>query len=169
MSCFIIAALSADGYIAHDPSVPSTTWTSKEDTKRFIELTKKAGTIVVGLNTWQTFGGKPLKDRLNIIYSPDPIANLPENTEVTSLPPAELIKNLSDRGHKQVAICGGSQIYTMFMKSGLVDKLYLTIEPIVFGSGIRLFNDKIENCRLELVSETKTENGTLLLEYDVVG
>lgn len=159
--------MSADGYIAKDPKSPSTIWTSKEDKKRFVEITKNAGTIVVGLNTWNTFGGKALKDRLNIIYSPEPIADLPENAEVTNKSPVELLKSLEERGMKEVAICGGSQIYTMFMKAGVINKLYLTIEPVIFGSGIRLFTQEIDNCNLILKSIEKTDAGTLLLEYDI--
>lgn len=167
MNCFIIVAMSTDGYIAKDPKSPSTVWTSKEDKKRFIDITRKAGTIVVGLNTWNTFGGRALKDRLNIIYSPEPIADLPENTETTMKSPVELLKSLEERGKKDVAICGGSQIYTMFMKAGVVNKLYITIEPVIFGSGIRLFAQEIDNCHLTLKSLEKTDTGTILLEYDI--
>ncbi len=166
MNCFIIAALSADGYIAKNPTAPSTVWTSKEDKKRFVELTKKAGVVVMGQNTWNTLGGKALKDRLNIVYSPTPLPAT-ERLEVTEKSPADLLKDLESRGHKEVAICGGSQIYTMFMKSGLVTKLFLTIEPVIFGSGIRLFKEDMD-FKLKLVESIKTENGTLLQEYDVL-
>jgi dihydrofolate reductase len=166
MHCFIIAALSADGCIAKNPTAPSTIWTSQEDKKRFVELTKKAGVVVMGQNTWMTLGGRALKNRLNIVYSPTPLPAV-EGMEVTEKSPAELLKDLEARGHHEVAICGGSQIYTMFMKSGLVNKLFLTIEPVLFGNGIRLFKEELD-FKLKLVSSTHTENGTHLLEYDVV-
>ncbi len=164
---FIIAALSVDGFIARDSSAPSTVWTSKEDKKRFVELTKRAGVIVTGQNTWKTFGGRALKDRLNIIYSPERLPDMPESVETTTKEPTELIQELETRGFKEVAICGGSQIYTMFMKSGLVDSLYLTIEPTLFGNGIRLFKETLDY-KLELVNLEKTESGTLLVEYKVI-
>jgi dihydrofolate reductase len=167
INCFIIAALSADGYIAKNPTAPSTVWTSKEDKKRFVELTKKAGVVVMGQNTWNTLGGRALKDRLNIVYSPEPIANLPAGVEITTKSPADLLKDLESRGFKEVAICGGSQIYTLFMKSGLVNKLYLTIEPVIFGNGIRLFKEEMDY-KLKLVESIKTENGTLLNEYEII-
>jgi len=141
-------------------------WTSKEDKKRFIELTKKAGVIVMGQNTWTTLGGKPLKDRLNIVYSPTPLEPV-AGMEVTTKDPVELLRDLEARGFKEVAICGGSQIYTMFMKAGLVDTLYLTIEPIVFGDGMRLFKEDL-NSKLTLTECTKTDGGTLLLTYSVI-
>ncbi len=166
MKCFIIVAISADGCIAKNPTAPSTVWTSKEDKKRFVEITKRAKVVVMGQNTWLTLGGRALKDRLNIVYSPTPLPPV-EGMEVTMKSPAELLQELSSRGFEEVAICGGSQIYTMFMKSGLVNKLYLTIEPIIFGSGIRLFKEELDY-RLKLLSSTQTENGTLLVEYDVI-
>jgi len=165
MTCFIIAALSADGYIARDSSAPSTAWTGKADKKRFVTITKQAGVVIMGLNTWKTFG-KPLKDRLTIVYSPEPIVNLPAGVEITTKSPTDLLAELEGRGFKEVAICGGSIIYTMFMKSGLVNKLYLTIEPVIFGDGIRLFKENL-HFQLNLVSDNKDENGTLLLEYKV--
>jgi len=166
-SVFIIAALSADGYIAKDPKTPSTTWTSAEDKKRFVEISKRAGVCVMGLVTWQTFGGQPLKGRLNIVYSPDPIPNLPEGVETTTKPPAELLAELAARGFKEIAVCGGSTIYTMFMRAGMVDKLYLTVEPVVFGDGVKLFREQLD-FRLKLEKLEKTEDGTLLLDYSVI-
>jgi dihydrofolate reductase len=167
MNCFIIAAMSADGCIARDPKAPSTVWTSKEDKKRFVELTRGARAVIMGQNTWFTLGGKALKDRLNIVYSPDPIPDLPAGVETTMQKPADLLAGLEKRGFEEVAICGGSQIYTMFMESGLVNKLYLTIEPVIFGDGIRLFKRPLD-MRLKLIDSTKTDNGTLLQEYAVI-
>jgi len=141
-------------------------WTSKEDKKRFIEITKRAGVVVMGQNTWTTLGGKPLKNRLNIVYSPTPLPPV-EGMEVTTKSPTELLKELDSRGFKEVAICGGSQIYTMFMKAGVVDILYLTIEPILFGDGMRLFKEDMD-FKLQLTEKSITETGTILLTYAVV-
>ena len=167
MNCFIIAALSADGYIAKDASAPSTAWTSAEDKKRFVELTTRAGVVVMGQNTWKTLGGRALKRRLNVIYSLERLPDMPPDVEIASKTPAELLAELAVRGFKEVAICGGSQIYTMFMKSGLVNKLYLTIEPVIFGDGVRLFKEAMD-LRLKLADSTSTESGTLFLEYSVI-
>ena len=167
MKTFIIAALSADGYIARESSLPSTVWTSKEDKKRFVEITKRAKVVVMGQNTWKTFGGRALKERLNIVYSPNRLPDMPPEVEITSKSPLELINELESRGFTEVAICGGSQIYTMFMQAGVVDRLYLTIEPVIFGDGIRLFKAPLD-FRLKLVDDQKTEGGTRLVEYEVI-
>lgn len=163
MKVFISVAMSADGFIAKD-STHAAMWTSKADKKRFIELTKRAGVVVMGLNTWKTLG-RPLKERVNIVYAP--VGTVLENAEVTQKSPAELLEELKTRGFKEVAICGGSTIYTMFMKANVVDTIYTTIEPVLFGKGMNLFNDDLK-FHLKLKSaQTSESSGSLLLEYSV--
>lgn len=160
MKTFIIAAMSADGYIAKEVN-HAAFWTSKEDKKRFVELTQKAGIVIMGRNTYKTLH-RPLKERINVVYSETPI----EGVETTTKGPKELLAELEARGFKEVAICGGSMVYSMFMKSGLVDYLYLTVEPIIFGDGMRLFQTDL-HYHLNLISTSQGASGALLLEYKV--
>ncbi|OHA64956.1 MAG: hypothetical protein A2672_02245 [Candidatus Wildermuthbacteria bacterium RIFCSPHIGHO2_01_FULL_49_22b] len=162
MTTFIIAALSADGFIAKN-SAHLADWTSREDKRFFVELTKKAGVVIMGQNTYETIG-RPLPDRLNIVYSRD---KQYKGVEVTQKDPKELLSDLEQRGYKEVAICGGATIYTMFMEQGLVDKLYLSVEPAVFGKGMTLFNKELDG-KLELASIKKLGEQTVLLEYNVL-
>ena len=162
MKTFIIAAVSADGYIAKDSQHPAL-WTSKADKKRFIELTKKAGVVVMGSTTYKTLG-RPLKERLNIVYSRSQTF---EGAEITQDTPRDLLKKLEERGFKEVAICGGSHIYSMFMKAGVVDTIYLTIEPLLFGKGITMFNEDMRYNLILKSSQVSESTGSLLLEYKV--
>lgn len=159
---FIIAAVSADGFIAKD-SQHAALWTSKADKKRFIELTKRAGVVVMGSTTYKTLG-RPLKERVNIVYSKNQSF---EGAEVTQDNPKDLIKKLEERGFKEVAICGGSHIYSMFLKAGVVDTIFLTIEPIIFGKGITLFNEDLHYFLKLKNSQASESSGSLLLEYSV--
>ncbi len=162
MLCFIIAAVTADGYIAKETNHPAL-WSSKADKKRFVALTKRAGVVVMGAKTFGTLPGV-LKERVNIVYSRS--GKTFEEAETTTLSPMDLLQNLEARGFKEVAICGGAEIYSMFMKAGVVNKLYLTIEPLIFGDGIRLFKDAM-HFQLKLKEAGQADNGALLLEYDV--
>jgi dihydrofolate reductase len=168
MHTFIIVAHTADGFIAptsiEGQSQPSTVWTSGADKKKFVELTKKAGVIVMGLTTYKTIG-RPLPNRLNVVYAPKGTPEIP-GVMLTDLPPQELLNELSKLGHKEVAICGGSTIYTMFIQSGLVNKIYITVEPKLFGQGLTIFNKPID-INLKLVSVEKLSDDVLFLEYDL--
>ena len=163
IKCFIVAALTADGFLAKDKNQVSTSWNSADDKKHFVELTKRAGVVVLGSTTFETFG-KPLKDRVNIVYSR---SKNYEGVEMTNDEPEILLKKLEERSFSEVAICGGSSIYTKFLKAGVVDTLYITVEPILFGKGITLFNDDLE-FKLELISEKHTPGGTIFKEYKIL-
>ena len=127
----------------------------------------------MGLTTFKTIG-KPLPGRLNIVYAlKDQIekeqlnfANA-TNLEFTNIPPKELLEDLEKRGYKEVAICGGSSIYTMFMEAGLVTNIYMTIEPRLFGTGMTVFNKPLD-IKLNLISSEKLSDDVLFLEYRVV-
>lgn len=163
MNCFIIVATSLDGYIARFENDFSLDWTSKEDKTFFIERTKKAGVVIFGKNTYQTIG-KPLKDRLNIVYSDTDF----DGVEITQKNPKDLLIELQNRGFNEVAICGGASIYTMFLQNKVVDEIYLTIEPVIFGDGIKFLNNKI-NLSLQLLESKKLNNlGTFLLHYKIL-
>lgn len=164
MQTFIIVVLTADGLIAEHSNQASVDWTSKEDKRFFSQRTKQARVVVMGLNTYKTIG-RPLPERLNIVYS-NTEESIP-GVEITRSNPVDLLRDLEKRGYNEAAIIGGAQIYTMFMKASLIDKLYLTVEPVIFGSGIKLFN-KGMNFNLRLESFKKIGDNTLLLEYNVI-
>ena len=161
IKCSLIVATSLDGFIAKDEHHPAF-WTSKEDKKRFVQITKRAGAVVMGSTTYETIG-KPLKDRLNIVYSRN---KKYEGVEMTQEEPKKLLEELEKRGYKEVAICGGSHIYTMFMKAGVIDKIYITIEPVIFGKGMKIFNEELFY-NLKLENKKITNTGTLFFEYSI--
>ena len=180
LQVFIVVAITLDGFIAQDQHQASTNWTSQEDNQLFHRLTKEAGVVVMGETTYGTIPAKylPMSDRLNIVYSHLSREELVEkfgidsrkvtdNTlQVTSLPQKELVEKLGKEDHSKIAVCGGSSIYTQFLQSGVVSKLYITVEPIIFGDGVKLFNRAVEQ-KLELVkSERLNEQGSLLMEYN---
>ncbi len=166
MHVFIIVALTADGYIAEETDDVSTSWTSKEDLQFFVERTKAARALVMGLTTFKTIN-KPLPGRKIYVYTrnPEALATFnPDEVEPVNMPPEELVKKAAKEGYTELAVSGGASIYTMFMKSGLVESLYLTIEPVVFGRGVSLFTEPI-NQRMILKATKNLSDQVLMLEY----
>jgi dihydrofolate reductase len=105
-----------------------------------------------------------MKERVNIVYSKSQEF---EGAETTQDDPITLIGKLESRGFTEVAICGGSSIYTMFLKAGIVDEIYLTTEPVIFGRGMPIFTDDI-NVQLQLLETHSTEHGTIFAKYKVL-
>jgi len=162
MKVFIIAALTADGFIGKDASHLAN-WTSPEDKKKFVRLTKEAGVMIMGARTFETIG-RALPGRKTIVYTSQPQKVTAEGVETTTEEPAKLLARLEKEGYTSVAICGGASIYAMFMQAGVVTDLYLTIEPILFGQGVPLFSDSLE-VPLTLVQLEQPNQHSVFLHY----
>jgi dihydrofolate reductase len=165
MRVFIIAALSADGFIGQHAQHLALDWTSKEDKKLFVEKTKEAGVVVMGSRTFATFK-RAFSDRRLIIYTSKPESIDVDGVETTSETPKDLVERLEKEGATTLAVGGGATIYKMFMESGLVDELFLTIEPVIFGEGVPLFGGPVLS-ELTLVEEKRLNKNTILLHYSV--
>lgn len=165
----LMAAISIDGFIAplDGEALPSTTWTSKEDWQFFTKKSKAIGTMIMGSKTFETIK-KALPERQTIVMTsaPERYADYSDPQLLfTKQTPEEILADLAHRGVKQVALCGGAHIYGLFLQKGLVDRMFLTIEPYLFGAGVKLCADQIEQKFMLIGQEKINNNGTLLLEY----
>jgi dihydrofolate reductase len=113
----MISAVAENRVIGNKNTLP---WHMPADFKYFKEATL-GKTLVMGLNTFNSIGGKPLPGRKHIILSNDPNFVAPENCVVAhSIDEAvELTKN-----EPEVMICGGASVYKQFLP--LAQRLYLT-------------------------------------------
>jgi len=166
MKITLIAAISADGKIAERTDQSSMDWTSKEDTKFFIEKTKEAGTLVMGRKTFATIN-KPLKGRRLIVLTRDPSKETPmPGVEFTSEEPVALVRRLEGEGCAELALGGGASVYGQFLQAGLVTEVFLTVEPILFGGGVPLAQG-FDRVPLKLESVKQLNSQTVLLHYIV--
>lgn len=165
----LLVAMSTDGFITplDQEKLPSTTWTSPEDKQFFTEKTKAIGALIMGSKTFETIG-RALPGRRSVVMTsrPESFSEFSDpNLFFTSKSPEEILTELSKQGVKQVALCGGASIYNLFLQKGLVDKMFVTVEPQSFGGGVKLFSEEIIT-RFKLLKQNKlNEKGTLLLEY----
>jgi dihydrofolate reductase len=161
MTTTLIAAITADGFIGQTSTSSSFTWTSDADKQFYVSQLKAADAIVMGRTTFETFNRHPKGSSWYIYTSkPESFVNAkPEviNAEGVNDQPQVLIERLNKMGKQNVLIAGGSSIYQQFMAAGVVDRVLLTVEPILFGDGVRLFNQAFEP--IQLSAET------VVLEY----
>lgn len=168
MKTVLMMAITLDGKIAKTSNHPAN-WTSKADKKIFVSETKKAGVIVMGLTTYQTIG-RPLPGRLNVVmdFEPEKYEGIPGELEYTKSQPKELLKELADRGFNTVILGGGASINGLFLKENLIDELWLTIEPKIFGEGLSLFSGADMNLDIELIESKKLDDNVLWVRYKVI-
>jgi len=166
----LIMVTTADGVIANTQHEDSFTWNSKEDKQHFRALSKEIATVILGSTTYAAAGGASLKDRLNIVLTsrPDDFEPHP-NAVFMSGTPQDVIDLLVKREIGHAALIGGANVNRQFLIAGLVDELVLTLEPKLFGTGLRLSEDAELEVDMQL-KQTKqlNEQGTLLLTYDIL-
>lgn len=164
MKVFIIAAVTADGFIGQSSSHLSTRWTSAADKIFFTNTTKAAGVIVMGRSTFETIG-RALPGRRTIVLTSRPLEV--DGVEPTSETPKELFERLEREGVQQLAICGGAKVYGEWMNSGLVQEIYLTVHPKMFGTGVPLLSSAVD-IDLKLQQTRDIGDDTVLLHYSVL-
>lgn len=167
MKIALMMAITVDGKIAKSADHLAN-WTSKADKKLFVQKTKEAGVIIMGRSTYDTIG-RPLPGRLNIVMtrSPEAYESVPDILEYTNQSPLEIVYELQNRGYENAIITGGAQINTEFLAKGLIEILYLTVEPKLFGSGIDLFANIDVDIDLTLQNAERIGDNSLFLTYKI--
>jgi dihydrofolate reductase len=165
MKTVLIAAITVDGFIGrtsdHFPD-----WTGKADKKLFVDVTKQMGVMVMGSRTFATIG-RALPGRRTIVYTTRPESVTAEGVETTNETPRTLIARLEEEGAPGLAICGGATVYGMFMAARVVDEVYLTVAPKIFGRGVRLWDEELDYT-LKLIESKKLDDNNILLHYRVL-
>jgi len=159
----LMMAISADGKIAKDKNQLAN-WTSPEDKKIFVAESKKHGVVMMGENTFNTFPS-PLPNRLNVVFSPDPKPNY-DNVKYVSGEPEKVLEELEQMGYKSALLGGGCFLNSLFLKNKLISEIVLTIEPVIFGTGLSLFDCDVA-AKLELNSLEKLNDNTFAVRYTV--
>lgn len=93
---------------------------------------------------------------------------VPGMLEFTNNNPIEIIEGMSKLGYRDLLVLGGGLINSEFLKVNLIDELYLTVEPRLFGSGAPLLSASKSNNSLNLMECSQlNKQGTLLLHYKI--
>jgi dihydrofolate reductase len=166
MRVLLVAAMTVDGKIARG-SHDVIDWSSPEDKRMFMGLSLEAGVLIMGRRTYETLE-RPLVGRRHIVLTRTPSRPAPTLVEFTSAPPAQILADLERRGYETAIIAGGADIYRLFVDARLVDELWLTIEPLAFGSGISLLGSAPLNLRLRLLGSDLLSESSLQLRYQIV-
>jgi len=111
----MIWAQDSHGLIGRDNALP---WRIPADMAYFKQETL-GKPVVMGRRTWESFGGRPLKDRQNIVLTRD-IHWAAEGAEAVHTAEEALAASKGE----EVMIIGGSQIYELFLP--FADRLRVT-------------------------------------------
>lgn len=169
MQVTLILLQSANGILTRSQD-DRLKWGGSADKKFFAATTREIGTVIMGSSSFEALGGKPLKDRHTIVMTSNPARYADsklENLEFSTLSPEALVKELTARGLKRVALIGGSKLNASFLNSKLVTDIHLSIGPVLFSDGIPLVDREIADFQigLELLDVQNLDGQTITLHY----
>ncbi|MCR4329239.1 MAG: dihydrofolate reductase [Candidatus Roizmanbacteria bacterium] len=175
MKIIIMMVSTMNGKITdtNDPDIYK--WTSKEDKSAFMKYISKSSLIVMGRKTYEAAKNiiRLNKNQRRIVLTKDPhnyiSDEVPGQLEFMSKTPKNLVKELNDEGYSQMLLVGGSTTNFQFLQEELVNEIHLTVEPLIFGSGVSFIDEAELKIQLQLKSMKRLNSrGTIVLKYKVL-
>jgi dihydrofolate reductase len=175
MNVILAYVSSLDGFLTNAAGQEASIWASQEDQAQFKQLGLECGVIIVGTNTYESHKAmmKPENGLLRIVMTREPEKYSKElisgSLEFSPLSPADLVKELSVARRRKALLAGGPKLYGEFFKEKLITELHVTLEPMLFGSGLSAASGIPADIRLQLMDTRQLNaDGTLLLRYKVL-
>ena len=173
MNVILVFVSTLDGKVTEwgDPHVRD--WTSKEDQEYYKQIWKDAQLIVMGSNTYIAEKFPPSAEHLLLVMtrhiSKYKQYEVPGQIEFTDTAPKDLVEQFKEKGFETMVVVGGAHVATSFFEMQLIDELWLTIEPKIFGTGGNFVIEQKLDIDLKMIScEKVNEKGTLIAKYAVV-
>ena len=77
----------------------------------------------------------------------------------------EAIRQLKEQPGKDILIDGSATLVRSLMAKNLIDEYRLLVQPMMIGTGKRLFTAELPSTRLKLVDSTLLSKGVVALSY----
>ncbi len=173
MKVILAVVTSIDGKTTKG-NEPGQGWASVEDQQHIHDLIDNSKVIVMGSNTYREVKPhqklSPKTRRIIMTHEPEVFKDdvVLGQREFTSESPKELVSRLEKENYKELLLVSGEKLSAVFLAKNLVNELWITIEPLLFGEGKGITTALPESINLELISSEKLNvKGTLLLKYKV--
>ena len=163
----LFIASSLDGYIARENG--GIDWLFSDADYGYSEFYSSIDTVIVGRKTYdQSLGFEeyPYKGKKVYVFTRDKRAG-DRYVDFVSSDLAGLVRKLKQLEGKDIWLVGGSDIVSILLNAGLVDRIILSIHPIVLGRGIPLFKGLTQEIQMKLVKTLSYPSGLAQLHYEL--
>lgn len=168
-------ATTLDNYISHEDGSIEGFLGEGEHVTDYIESLKAYDTVLMGRTTYEwgiKFGGlQPGQTGYpwmkNYIFSKTLRfdTKLDQQLEIVAENQLDFVKQLKQGQGTDIYLCGGGTFAAFLLEHELIDELKIKLNPIIYGSGIRLFGNSTKKVTLSLVDSKTYQNGVLLITY----
>jgi len=173
MKIILIFVTTLDGKITKWGDSDIRSWSSGDDQDYFDTIWNETRIIIMGAGTYDPSPVKPVQKHLYLVLTHHPekykINEVKGQLEFTDEPPRQLMTRLENQGEETILVVGGPHVATLFLREKLIDELWLTLEPKIFGTGGNFVTDEEFDISLVLLnSEIVNDQGTIINKYMVI-
>jgi dihydrofolate reductase len=163
-------AVSLDGFI--EGSNGEYDWCFTDQDYGLTDFFKSIDAIFMGRKSYemaqQTAESNPWKGMKTYVFSNTLKSVDSKEVELISGDIEKRVNELRMQPGKDIWLFGGAELLTSFVNSNWVDEYWLSVHPIVLGSGKPLFQNITERKRLKLIHSKVYETGLVSLKYKPV-
>jgi dihydrofolate reductase len=167
-------AVSVDGFIEGKNNSTDMFVHEKSIVDYYMKDLQNFNTVIMGRKTYEygyRFGLQPGKAAYphmkHYIFSENLNFKNPDvNVSVVDRD-IELVKKLRTEVETDIYLCGGGTFAGWLLDNEMIDTLKLKLNPILLGSGIRLFGSSTKSLFLSLRESIEFDNGFKILTYDI--
>lgn len=138
-------------------------WTAA-DNKRFDTVLMGRRTYEVGLREGITC---PYPTLQQYVFSHTMSESPDERVVLVSSNAVERVRKLKEEAGRAIWLCGGGVLASTLLAAGLIEKLIVKLNPVLFGSGIPLFSGGSGQKTLTLTGSRTYDSGHVLLHYSI--
>jgi dihydrofolate reductase len=162
--------MSLDGYIAGPNGEYD--WIPMDPEVDFAAMWMQFDTFLIGRKTWETMvrmgNARPTRSTKYIVCSrtltATPYEDVPVEADAT-----RAVARLREQPGRDIAIFGGGELFRSLLAADLVDRVEVSVVPILLGGGVSLLPPPSNRARLKLRKlQPYEKTGTVLMEYDVI-
>ena len=162
----LFIATSLDGFIARKDGTID--WLFTDDDYGYKEFYGSIDTTLTGGVTYRgtrTFGEFPYPGKTSFVFSRKPPVNDRNPVNFISSDVAEFVRRLKLKTGKDIWLVGGGQINTILLNAKLIDKMVISVHPVILGEGIALFGERPRESFFELTDHKAYTSGLMQLTY----
>jgi dihydrofolate reductase len=164
-------AMSLDGYIAGPNGEYD--WIVADPEIDFAAMMQQFDTFLIGRKTFEAMRrmqseAPPTPGIRNIVFSrtlkPADYADV-----VVEADAERTVRELKTQPGKDIALFGGGDLFRSLLAADLVDRVEVSLVPVLLGGGIPFLPPPAQRATLRLIKQRVYEKtGTLGLEYEIV-
>lgn len=169
MKVILYMAMTANGIIAKQDD--SANFLTPEENASYVVTVKKAGHLVIGRRTYDVLSQQPefqefIKAGIKIVAVSRGDFKVSDPNHLVAHSPKEALELLGNV--PEVVVAGGAMLNASFVEEGLVDEMFIDIEPALLGKGIPLFNGADFEKKLKFLGTKHISDNEIQLHYEVL-